>query len=159
VCRLFGSPVQKSRLRCSDGKLVSESVTVQVRDGVVIDRDSRNAVNGLKYDYEVSAAGARFSIQFDLDNPTDADEALFGAALFEWHAGSSIGGFVSRGLGRFRLEDVTVKGVDFTNTQERIRYLTKTDPAHKWTDRGSWEPYFSSRIERACRSPQGGSNS
>jgi CRISPR-associated RAMP protein (TIGR02581 family) len=150
VCRLFGSPVQKSRLRCSDGKLDGEGVVVQVRDGVVLDRDSRKAVNGLKYDYEVSSAGARFRVCFDLDNSSADDEALFGAALFEWHAGSSLGGFVSRGLGRFRLEQVEVKGVDFEDPKERVRYLTKVDPAQKWAERGDWERYFGGQIERAC---------
>jgi CRISPR-associated RAMP protein (TIGR02581 family) len=151
VCRLFGSPVQKSRLRCSDGKLESAAVSVQVRDGVVLDRDSRKAVDGLKYDYEVSSAGACFAVCFDLDNPSDDDEALFGVALFEWSAGSSLGGFVSRGLGRFRLEKVAVRGVDFGDAKQRIRYLTKVDPAAKWTDLGNWESYFGSQIERACQ--------
>src|SRR5262249_42067434 len=61
VCKLFGSPVRASRLRLSDGRLQNpEAVVVQVRDGVVLDRDSHTAVNGLKYDYEVAPAGTRF---------------------------------------------------------------------------------------------------
>ncbi len=47
VCKLFGSPVRASRLRLSDGQLLNhEAVVVQVRDGVVLDRDSHTAVNG-----------------------------------------------------------------------------------------------------------------
>ena len=77
---------------------------MQVRDSVVIDRDSQTAVDGLKFDYEVAPPGAEFELRIDLDNPGDEELALLGAALFEWSAGISIGGFTSRGLGRAVLE-------------------------------------------------------
>ena len=86
VCKLFGSPLQAGRLWVSDGKLDPWTSVVQVRDGVVIDRDSRTAVDGLKYDYEVVPPSTRFQLCIDLENPTDADLALLGAALFDWHA-------------------------------------------------------------------------
>jgi CRISPR-associated RAMP protein (TIGR02581 family) len=147
VCKLFGSPVRAARLRCADGRLANpEAVAVQIRDGVVLDRDSHTAVSGLKYDYETLPAGTRFEIRFDLDNPTPADEALFGAALFEWAAGSSIGGFTSRGLGRFRVEQVKLQGVDLDDTKQRIRYLTTPDPAKRLTDLGDWQTYLQPRI-------------
>src|SRR5262249_22036645 len=63
VCKLFGSPVQASRIRCSDGRLCNEEMVIQVRDGVVLDRDSRTAVDGLKYDYEVVQAGTAFEVR------------------------------------------------------------------------------------------------
>ncbi|MCX8139115.1 MAG: RAMP superfamily CRISPR-associated protein [Gemmataceae bacterium] len=148
VCQLFGSPVQAARLRCSDGTLVNPgAAVVRVRDGVVLDRDSHTAADGLKYDYETVAAGTRFEVVFDLDNPTPADEALFGAALFEWASGSSLGGFTSRGLGRFHLENITLRGVDLDNPQERLRYLTRPRPEDKLNDRGDWQTYFQRRIE------------
>lgn len=147
VCKLFGSPVRASRLRISDGQLEEWSQIVQVRDGVVLDRDSHTAVKGLKYDYEVVPAGARFTITMDLDNPTTTDLALLGAAVFEWHSGSSIGGFTSRGLGRFRLQDVTVKGVDFQNPQQRFQYLTNHAPKDKMSELGAWDTYFSENIQ------------
>ncbi len=148
VCKLFGSPVRAARLRCSDGALENPAAaSVQVRDGVVLDRDSHTAVDGLKYDYDTVAAGTMFCIAFDLDNPNLADEALFGAALFEWYAGSSLGGFTSRGLGRFHLADVQLLGVDFDSVQERIAYLTHTTPEEKFQDRGDWQTYFTGKIE------------
>lgn len=148
MCRLFGSPVQAARLRVSDGRLVNPgAAVVRVRDGVVLDRDSHTAADGLKYDYETVAAGARFAVVFDLDNPTLADEALFGAALFEWACGSSLGGFTSRGLGRFHLENITLRGANLDNPQERIRYLTRSKPEEKLHDRGDWQAYFQKRID------------
>ncbi len=158
VCKLFGSPVQAVRLRCSDGRLDNPAAaSVRVRDGVVLDRDSHTAVDGLKYDYETVAAGAAFLVCFDLDNATPAEEALVGAALFEWVAGSSLGGFTSRGLGRFRLEDVKLHGVEFDDSKERLRYLTRLKAEEKLNDRGDWQPYFQKRIEEVLSSdPAGG---
>ena len=148
VCKLFGSPVQAGRLWASDGALTEWASVVQVRDGVVIDRDSQTAVDGLKYDYEVVPPGSRFEICVDLENPTDKDMALLGAALFEWHAGSSIGGFTSRGLGRFHLEDARLAGIDMSDPAQRVKFLTATRADKRLCDLGDWEAYFSERINR-----------
>ena len=148
VCKLFGSPVQAGRLWVSDGTLKEWASVVQVRDGVVLDRDSQTAVNGLKYDYEVVPPGSRFQIGIDLENPTDQDMALLGAALFEWCAGSSIGGFTSRGLGRFHLEDIKLAGVDMSDPAQRKRFLTAKTAEERLSDLGDWEACFTKKIEQ-----------
>ena len=148
VCKLFGSPVQAGRLWVSDGALQEWASVVQVRDGVVIDRDSQTAVNHLKYDYEVVPPDSRFELCIDLENPTDRDMALLGAALFEWHAGSSIGGFTSRGLGRFHLECIKLAGVDLSDSAQRVKFLTATKAKDRLSDLGDWETYFTERIQR-----------
>jgi len=148
VCKLFGSAVQTGRLWLSDGKLEAWASVMQVRDGVVIDRDSLTAVDNLKYDYEVVPPDSRFELCIDLENPTDSDLALLGAALFEWCAGSSIGGFTSRGLGRFHLEDVKVSGVDMKDSVQLVNFLTKTDAEARFNDLGDWETYFTKYIEQ-----------
>lgn len=148
VCKLFGSPLQAGRLWVSDGMLAEWAAVVQVRDGVVIDRDSQTAVDGLKYDYEVVPPGSRFQICIDLDNPTDQDMALLGAALFEWHAGSSLGGFTSRGLGRFRLEGIQLAGVDMSDPAQRVKFLTATTVEERLSDLGDWQAYFTEKINR-----------
>ena len=148
VCKLFGSPMQASRLCISDGQLKEWASIVQVRDGVVIDRDSQTAVNGLKYDYEVVPPGSRFEICIDLENPTDQDAALLGAALFEWHSGSSIGGFTSRGLGRFRLEDIQLASVDMADSEQRVKFLTGKKAKDRLSDQGSWDAYFTRYIKQ-----------
>ena len=152
VCKLFGSPVQAGRLWVSDGLLEEWASVVQVRDGVVIDRDSQTAVNGLKYDYEVVPPGSRFQLCIDLENPTDQNMALLGAALFEWYAGSSIGGFTSRGLGRFHLEDIKLAGVDMTDPAQRVKFLTATTAECRLSDLGDWENYFTTHIQRQLNS-------
>ena len=148
VCKLFGSPVQAGRLRVSDGALKEWANVVQVRDGVVIDRDSQTAVDGLKYDYEVVPAGSRVALCIDLDDPCSQDLALLGAALFEWCAGSSIGGFTSRGLGRFYLQEIKVSGVDLSDPEQRVRFLTSTKADDRLSDLGDWESFFGDRIQR-----------
>lgn len=152
MCKLFGSPMQASRLWISDGMLTEWASVVQVRDGVVIDRDSQTAVNGLKYDYEVVPPGSQFELCIDLENPTDQDMALLGVALFEWHAGSSIGGFTSRGLGRFHLENIRLAGVDLSDTDQRVKFLTATTAKDRLSDLGDWETYFTKHIQRQLNS-------
>ena len=142
VCKLFGSPIQAGRLSVTDGTLKNWASIVQVRDGVVIDRDSQTAVDRLKYDYEVVPASSQFELCIELENPTDPDLALLGAALFEWHAGSSIGGFTSRGLGRFHLKDIKLSGVDMDNPEQKVKFLTETTTEARFSDLGSWEDYF-----------------
>lgn len=147
VCKLFGSPVMAGRLRVSDGALEDWASMVQVRDSVVIDRDSQTAVDGLKFDYDVVPADSRFELCIDLKNPTDQDLALMGTALFEWHAGSNLGGFTSRGLGRFHLQDIEVRGANLDDPDQRIRYLTHTEAHERLTDWGDWEPFFAGYIQ------------
>lgn len=152
VCTLFGSPLQAGRLRISDGMLKKWASVVQVRDGVVIDRDSQTAVNGLKYDYEVVPPGSQFELCIDIENPTDEDMALLGAALFEWYAGSSIGGFTSRGLGRFHLENIRLAGVDLTDPKQRMKFLTATKTEDRLSCLEGWETYFTTHIQRQLNS-------
>ena len=155
VCKLFGSPVQAGRLRVSDGMLKEWANVVQVRDGVVIDRDSQTAADGLKYDYEVVPPGSRFKLRIDLDNPCDRDLALLGAALFEWRSGSSIGGFTSRGLGRFHLEEeIKLLGVDLSAPGQRVTFLTSTTPDGRLSDLGKWERFFGDRIQHRLQQVQ-----
>ena len=151
VCKLFGSPVQASRLRVSDGALKEWASVVQVRDGVVIDRDSQTAVDRLKYDYEVVPSGSRFELCLDLENSTDQDMALLGASLFEWHSGSSIGGFTSRGLGRFHLEEIKLLGIDLSDPAQRMKFLTAKTAEERLSDLGDWESWFSEHIQRQLK--------
>lgn len=152
VCQLFGSPVKAGRLWVSDGTLNEWASVVQVRDGVVIDRDSQTAVDGLKYDYEVIPPSSRFELCIDLENPTTQDLALLGVALFEWHAGSSLGGFTSRGLGRFHLENIKISGVDMSVPAQRLKFLTGKKAEDRFSELEEWETYFNKQIGQQLNS-------
>jgi CRISPR-associated RAMP protein (TIGR02581 family) len=150
VCKLFGSPLQASRLRITEGRLTDGVTTVQVRDGVVLDRDSHTARN--KYDYDVIPPGSQFDVTIDLTNPAPNDLALLGAALFDWHAGFSIGGFTSRGLGRAQLVNVKVSAADLTDPNQRKQFLCSLGPAGRLTDQGDWTSYFQKAIDQVLTS-------
>ncbi|MCP4687954.1 MAG: CRISPR-associated RAMP protein, partial [Desulfobacterales bacterium] len=124
VCKLFGSPVHASRAFFSDGKLrPNGGDSVQVRDGVCIDRDTETARYGAKYDFEVVPRGAVFSIVIDLENPGGNDLALIAAVIAEWEYGFRLGGFTSRGLGRVRLTETNVTQVDYKDPEQLKAYL------------------------------------
>lgn len=124
VCKLFGSPLQASRIFFSDGILKKWAGITQTRDGVVIDRDSETAVDGAKYDYEVIPSGAEFEIAIDIENPVETDLSLIDLGLSEWEEGIMLGGFTSRGLGRAKLEDIVIRKVDFSDVNQRLEYIT-----------------------------------
>ncbi|MCP4351105.1 MAG: CRISPR-associated RAMP protein [Desulfobacterales bacterium] len=125
VCRLFGSPLQASRIFFSDGGLLNWGRSIQVRDGVCIDRDSETARYGAKYDFEVIPRGAEFHVTIEIENPEDQELALAGAALTEWENGFRLGGFTSRGLGRVFLSDTKVMQVDYTDSEQFRKYLAE----------------------------------
>lgn len=125
ICRLFGSPLQTSRIFFSDAELLVGGEFFEIRDGVVLDRDSQTARHGLKYDFEVAPAGAVYSISIDLENPADAELGLVGAVLQEWKHGFRLGGFSSRGLGKVSLSELQVSQVDYSNLEQFKDFLLK----------------------------------
>lgn len=127
VCNLFGSPYKGSRIFFSDGTLVAGGDSIQIRDGVCIDRDSGTARHGLKYDFEVTSRETEYTISIDLENPTSTELALVGAVIAEWEQGLRIGGFTSRGLGLARLVDVLVRSVDYSDREQLKNYLLKKE--------------------------------
>ncbi|MFH1114073.1 MAG: CRISPR-associated RAMP protein Csx7 [Pseudomonadota bacterium] len=123
VCRLFGSPLQASRIFFGDGRLGAWHGTYQVRDGVVIDRDSGTARHGLKYDYEVVSPDTGFEVVIEMDNPEATEYALVAAVIAEWSSGFRLGGFTSRGLGRVVMTGIKSEYVDYGNPDHLKDYL------------------------------------
>lgn len=135
VCKLFGSPLRAGRLFVSDGTVEQWSQIVQVRDGVVIDRDSETTVDHLKYDYETIPVGASFAFSIDIEDPNPAEQSLVGAVLLEWEESVTLGGFGSRGLGRAKLTTVELKRVDLSDPAQRFQYLLK----RTWVKVANWK--------------------
>ncbi|MEW6140293.1 MAG: CRISPR-associated RAMP protein Csx7 [Thermodesulfobacteriota bacterium] len=125
VCRLFGSPLQASRIFFSDGTLKKWVGGYQVRDGVAIDRDSGTARDGLKYDFEVAHHDTEFEVVIEMENPERTELALVAAVLAEWQSGFRLGGFTSRGLGRVVMTDAKVEQVDYEDSNQLREYLLK----------------------------------
>jgi len=134
ICKLFGSPLQAGRIFFNDGELVEDTWpgVIQTRDGVVIDRDSERARDRGKYNFDVVPAGIEFKIGIELINPLEFELALSGAVVHEWQEGATLGGFSSRGLGRFVMREVSVKQLDFLDPTRRLAALL----GNGWQDVG-----------------------
>lgn len=125
ICKLFGSPLQASRIFFSDGRLIRGGHSVEIRDGVCIDRDTETARPGAKYDFEVVPAGAEFQVSIDLENPENEELGLIAAVLAEWENGFRLGGFTSRGLGKVLLTNTTVRQINYNDPAQLKAYLLK----------------------------------
>ncbi len=125
VCRLFGSPMQASKIFFSDGLLENWGESIQVRDGVCIDRDTETAREGLKYDFEVIPKNTVYRVSIEIENPGNEgkDLALVAGALGEWENGFRMGGFTSRGLGRVIFTDKKVESVKYSEKKQLLDYL------------------------------------
>jgi len=133
ICRLFGSPLQASRIFFSDGKLQDWGRSIQIRDGVCIDRDSETAVPRAKYNFEAVPAGTAFSFSIDIENPDNDELALIAAVISEWENCFRLGGFTSRGLGKVSLANKKVQEVNYNNKEQLKSYLLE----RKMTDADS----------------------
>jgi CRISPR-associated RAMP protein (TIGR02581 family) len=132
TCQLFGNGFTASKIFFSDLELADWAEVTQVRDGVVIDRDSEKAVEGLKYDFEVVPADATFRFEIRLENPgrkdgVEVDVGLTCLGLHEFLSGlGHLGGNRSRGLGNCTMKLYKVYHVDLTDPIHLKRYLLHT---------------------------------
>ena len=107
VCRVFGSSFMGSKLKIKDMPVKKEEwheTFLRIRDGVVIDRDSRTARDGGKYDFETVSPGVSFSMEMVGDNLTEAEKGLLFTAFDLISRGfGALGGNVSRGTGKIKI--------------------------------------------------------
>ena len=112
----------------------------ELRDGVGIDRDTRKAVDGVKYDFEAVPGGSRFNFRIVAENLGEQDWALFSMGLLEMlHGHISLGGKTSRGLGSCHLEaeGLNIIHADFKDKTSILNYfsakpLTPEDEPEAW---------------------------
>jgi len=129
TCWLFGSPYAASHIEFAD--LVPEGggrPPATVRDGVAIDRDTGKVLGGRKFDYEVVETGLRFPVEITLTALRSLDLGLTCLGLGELLAGRlRLGGKVSRGLGRVRLEKegFRIFSLDLSDSETRAERLRR----------------------------------
>jgi len=129
TCKLFGSPYSASRIIFHDLMVSDWAEVTQIRDGVVIDRDSERAIDKLKYDYEVVPPDSVFDMEIWLENPSDNELGLTCIGVNEFVSGMGyIGGIKSRGLGHCEIKELQVYVLDLKTENgkfERLKnYLT-----------------------------------
>ena len=152
TCQLFGNGFTASKIFFSDLYLLDWAGVTQVRDGVVIDRDSEKAVEGLKYDFEVVPAGAVFGFEIRLENPRDPEDlGLTCLGLNEFQSGlSGLGGNRSRGLGNCTLEVREAYQTDFSKPEQLKNYLLETALQKKMEVIQDVPGFLSKQIGKLC---------
>jgi CRISPR/Cas system CSM-associated protein Csm3 (group 7 of RAMP superfamily) len=107
VCRLFGGAYMGSKLKIKDLQVKQEEwhdAFLRIRDGIVIDRESRTTKDKGKYDFETVSPGVTFNLEIIGDNLADHEKGLLFIAFDLISQGfGSLGGNVSRGTGRINI--------------------------------------------------------
>jgi CRISPR-associated RAMP protein (TIGR02581 family) len=146
----FGSPELASRIFFKDAK-VDDTLwfnQYEVRNGVVINRDTETAENGMLYDYEVVPAETCFCFELVMENAADWQLGMVMLALEPWKRGDAqIGGFRSRGLGYVKLEDVTCSYVDVNSVKAIIDLLQGSKQQVCDNDKQRWIKAFQEKLE------------
>jgi CRISPR-associated RAMP protein (TIGR02581 family) len=108
VCRIFGSSYMGSKLKIKDMPVRQEEwhkAFLRIRDGIIIDRDSRTAKDKGKYDFETVSPGVLFNLEIVGDNLDQKEKGLLFTAFDLISQGyASLGGNVSRGTGRIKID-------------------------------------------------------
>jgi CRISPR-associated protein Csm3 len=136
VCRIFGGAYMGSKLKIKDLRVKAEEwheAFLRIRDGIVIDRQSRTAKDGGKYDFETVSPGVTFAMEITGDNLKEYEKGLLFIAFDLISQGfGSLGGNVSRGTGRIRIHITEIeffKPADFF--RDFIAANGKVEPVKK----------------------------
>ena len=129
VERVFGNGALASKLLIKDAIIDPASwLRSEIRDGVGIDRDSGRAGHGLKYQFEVVPAGAKFPFEFIVENPSEMELGLVMLGVHAFERGDILlGGAKSRGLGWCRLESNGYQDCRYVGDENLLDYLLGDD--------------------------------
>ena len=112
------------RIHVSDMPVIKD-VEAITRDGIKIDRNTGATKKGAKFDYDVVPAGTKFELHIELENIEDYQLDLLGLALRDImnEEGDLFGGKISRGIGKCRLENLTLAYVDASDKKSLKKYI------------------------------------
>jgi CRISPR-associated protein Csm3 len=128
---LFGSTVAASKIRITDLKLLNGGKTA-IRDGVAIDRDTETAKEGAKFDFETVSKESRFAFEIIGENLTKLDLGLLAIGIQELVDGNFwLGGNSARGLGRCKLEGLSISHFEGKNGLKNYLITKKLSPMDK----------------------------
>lgn len=140
VKNLFGYTDDKtslsSRVHIQDMRILTDnennddsmnSVTTVVRDGIKINKETGIVEDGAKFNFEVITIGNIFEFVIELENIKDyeLDLILLGLNDIRSENGDLIGGKISRGIGRCRLENLEIEYVDSNDKELLKEYIFK----------------------------------
>ena len=148
VCKLFGSPWLASKVQIKDLYITGEWLDyVEVRDGVAIDRDTETAAERRKFDFEAVPSGTTFALKIVVENTEPEELGLLFVGLGEFNnGGASLGGIVSRGLGKVSVELDQIDEIDSKDRKTFIEYLKSGEVKPKAKSRNEVEAYKKDKI-------------
>lgn len=141
VCRLMGPHAPKRKrdddetmLRASHlhviGGRAEADGGVRVRDRVGIDRRTRTAAEGRKYDLEVLDGPVRVPFTLRIDDPVEDERRYLEAVLRRLaHGWLFLGGKTGSGLGRAELARLELSEIDLARPEVLVAHLLADDPA------------------------------
>lgn len=106
-------------------KKEGENFTTIKRDGIKVSRETGTTEKGAKFDYDVITRGHIFDFKIIIENVTEKELALLFIALNEIFSedGDLIGGKISRGIGRCRIENVSLKFIESKDLEHFKSFL------------------------------------
>lgn len=131
VCRLFGGKKFAGKLHFKDSYYIGDQpCKYERRDGVAIDRKTGAAKRGAKYDFEIIPKGTKFDFELIAENLDPQQEKYFDFIL-QMLCGNgitnedyiSVGGKTTRGLGRVKLDNITIEKTDAEEMRKKLEDL------------------------------------
>jgi len=105
-CELFGSKNMSSRVIVRDS-YPREKVEGIIRKGIALNRDTKTVSPGRgPFDIEFVPPGTKFDLEIVIENP---EEWMLGALFATLEDISNIGGQVSRGMGKVKIEIIKIE--------------------------------------------------
>lgn len=156
----FGAPWLAGRILFKDAMIDPDLWFGQfeVRNGVVLNRDTETVEQGLLYDYEVVPAGMRFDFELVMENAADWQLGMVVLGLQPWIRGEmQVGGFRSRGLGYVRLDNVSYDFVELRPGDAESLLAFLDDTRTHTPDSGTidtWKRAFRTELQRRAGAKQ-----
>lgn len=113
-------PSAESSIITYDARVIDSAWKVSIRDGVRLDDEYRNVIEGTKYDYQVVDPGAQFwtAIEWTESNKTAESENPLNHILKAWKDGRiAIGAKTMRGLGSLKSTELKVVSFDLSKAK------------------------------------------
>lgn len=110
-----------------------DGMTIEIREGVGIDRHTGSAADKIKYSRAILPKGVTFPLNITLDCQTDRSPDEIWQLLFALKKGDiRIGAAKTRGLGKVSLQDITIEKHDLNSAEGVFNSLLNQNLEQDW---------------------------
>ncbi|WP_024547087.1 RAMP superfamily CRISPR-associated protein [Picosynechococcus sp. NKBG15041c] len=114
---------------------IQDDPLIEIREGVGIDRHTRAAADGQKYNRAILPKGVTFPLKITLDCKQDSEETELWKLLFALESGDiRIGAAKTRGLGKVKLVQIKIKKHQLNSSDGLFNSLLNQNLKEEWTD-------------------------